>query len=76
MMYKFTLLFREDTTDYDRISLYTFTDSSRISKWAYNAMCWAVDNGMISGTSLDTLSPKSLTTRAQAAQIIYCSTNK
>ena len=46
-----------------------YTDADQISGWAVNAVKWAVAEGLISGTSETTLSPKMSATRAQAAVI-------
>ena len=51
-------------------SLDGYTDKGEISKWALNAMKWAVAEKLISGTSATTLSPKSQATRAQVATIV------
>ena len=47
-----------------------FPDQSRVSSWARTAMGWAVENGLISGTSANTLTPNGAVTRAQAAVIL------
>lgn len=51
-----------------------FVDASSVSSYAVEAMTWAVESGLIQGTSKDTLSPKSSSTRAQVAAILmrYC----
>lgn len=51
-----------------------FEDVSKVSNWAVEGLSWAVDKGLISGTSSKTLSPKMTATRAQLAAIIqrYC----
>lgn len=46
-----------------------YADAGSISGWALDAMRWAVAEGLITGTSADTLSPKKEATRAQAAVI-------
>ena len=71
MMYKFAMMFRQDGTDYNKVTLSSYSDRSSISLWAFKAMCWAVDNGLINGTSAVTLSPKNIATRAQVAQLLY-----
>ena len=38
--------------------------------WAYNALDWAVENGVMTGTSEDTMSPDGFLTRAQMATMI------
>ena len=51
-----------------------FVDANKVSNWAVEGMSWAVDRGLISGTSSTVLSPKTTATRAQLAAIIqrYC----
>lgn len=53
-----------------------YTDAADISKWAEAAFGWAVDAGIVSGTSATTLSPKDTATRAEMAVILsrYCMT--
>ena len=46
-----------------------YTDAGQISNWATNAIKWAVAEGLISGTSETTISPKMSATRSQAAVI-------
>ena len=47
-----------------------FTDQAQTGDWAKAAMAWAVDEGLISGTTSTTLSPTVVTTRAQVATIL------
>lgn len=47
-----------------------YDDYPQISAYAISAMRWANENGLITGTSQTTLSPKGTTTRAQTAAII------
>ena len=47
-----------------------YTDAGQISGYAQEAMCWAVENGIISGFSGGLLGPQGLATRAQVAQIL------
>ena len=58
-------------TDANDTELSRFKDADTVSDWAAEAMVWAVANGLISGTSDTTLSPKDTATRAQFAQIMY-----
>lgn len=53
-----------------RADLSSYTDGGDISSWATDAMSWAVDAGLISGTTLVTLSPKASATRAEIAVIV------
>ena len=50
-------------------ALSAFSDSEEISPWAYEAMAWAVDSGIIKGAN-GRLNPQGDTTRAQAAAIV------
>lgn len=57
-----------DTTSAADLSGYS--DSGSISSFAYDAMAWAVDQGLIQGTGTSTLSPASSATRAEVATIL------
>jgi len=59
-----------DVSVKDEKILDKFTDSGKISGWAKEAVAWAVENGIISGTSETTVSPASVATRAQIAVIV------
>lgn len=43
-----------------------FTDAGSVSAWAQDALCWAVENGVISGK----VDPAGLTSRTEAAQVL------
>ena len=65
-----TMLWRyagEPASEYD---LSAFTDADEISAWAETAMSWAVENGLITGVTEDTLVPQGSATRAQCAAIL------
>ena len=65
-----TMLWRytgEPESDY---SLSAFTDAASVSEWAETAMSWAVENGLITGVTEDTLVPQGSATRAQCAAIL------
>lgn len=51
-----------------------FIDQGQVSAWARDSICWAVDIGLLHGTSSYSLTPKGNCTRAQLAQLIqnYC----
>lgn len=49
----------------------SYSDYQDISKWAVEAMSWAVSNKIISGTGNNCLSPKATATRAEIAAIIH-----
>ena len=48
----------------------SYSDYDSISSYALASMAWAVDQGLISGTTSSTLSPTSGATRAQVATIL------
>lgn len=47
-----------------------FTDTGEASGYALEALCWAVENGIISGYGDGRLGPQELATRAQVAQML------
>ncbi len=51
-------------------SLTHYTDAASVSDWAKDSVAWAVDQGLISGITVDTLQPQSLSTRAQVAAVL------
>lgn len=48
----------------------TFADKQNVSSWAYDAITWAVDNGLISGKVNNILDPSGNATRAEVATIL------
>lgn len=51
-------------------SLSRFSDSGKVSDWAYDAMSWAVGSGIIDGKGYNTIDPKGTATRAEVATIM------
>ena len=51
-------------------SLSAYTDAASVSEWATDAMLWATQNGIITGTTAATLAPQGTATRAQAAAML------
>ena len=47
-----------------------FSDAEKISAYAWEAICWATENGILSGYEDGSVSPKGKTTRAQAAVML------
>ncbi|TDA66975.1 MAG: hypothetical protein D9V47_11705 [Clostridia bacterium] len=47
-----------------------FQDSSQVSSWAKGAMSWAVSNNWLRGVGQNDISPRSPTTRGQAATLL------
>ena len=60
---KYDLYINED-------ALPQFDDRDDIAGWAYTAMSWANDRGIVSGTSATTVSPRKTAQRMEAAAII------
>ncbi len=56
-------------------NLYRFSDAFSVSTYAYDAMVWAVQEGIIGGMG-GALAPKDNATRAQIAMILYRYLNK
>ena len=51
-------------------SLSAYTDAESVSEWATDAMLWATQNGIITGTTATTLAPQGAATRAQCAAML------
>lgn len=62
--------YKGQETSTDQSGLEHFTDVNTVSSYAVPAMNWAVQNGLISGTSTTTLTPTGNATRAQVATIL------
>lgn len=65
-----TMLWRYAGSPESSYDLDSFQDQSSVSDYATTAMAWAVEKGVIGGTSADTLSPEAASTRAQLATIL------
>lgn len=50
--------------------LLDFTDANMVSDYAQNALCWAVDKGIINGKGDGILDPRGCATRAETAQML------
>lgn len=68
MLYNYCLYKGYATSTTKGISSYVDTDM--VSPWAQEAMTWAVDTGIIRGTSDTEISPQGLATRAQVAVML------
>ena len=68
ILYRYAQLTEQDVDTETDLSAYS--DVGEVSDFAREAMVWAVENGLISGTSKTTLSPKGTATRAQVAVIL------
>ena len=68
ILYRYAGFAGQSTTGQADLSGYT--DAGQISPYAAEAMSWAVDRGLITGVSADTLAPGGSATRAQVATIL------
>lgn len=69
MLYRYAQSKGYDTTQ-GGMAIREYADYEQISGYAMEAMTWAVNTGLISGTTSTTLSPQGLATRAQVATIL------
>ena len=69
MLYRYAQSKGYDTTQ-GGMAVREYADFEQISGYAVEAMTWAVNTGLISGTSTTTLSPQGEATRAQVATIL------
>ena len=65
-----TMLWRYAGKPSSNHSLSDYKDAAAVSDFAKDAFAWAVEEGLITGTTADTLSPKGTATRAQVAAIL------
>lgn len=54
----------------EQSGLTKYSDHEQIANWAVDAMAWAVEAGLISGRTANTLVPDGTATRAEVAQIM------
>ena len=71
ILYRLAKLENSETTGF-RSTLQGFGDSGSVSEWAYDAVGWAVDAGIINGREDNTLDPQGNATRAESAKIASC----
>lgn len=69
MLYRYAENAGEDITA-DTAELNKFIDTINIASYALEPLAWAVENGIVSGTSSDTISPAGNATRAQVATML------
>ena len=68
-LYRYAKLQGMDVTGQSDLS--GFKDSKDVGKYAETAMAWAVDAGIVQGTTSSTLSPKAVLPRQQCAVMLY-----
>ena len=69
MLYRYAENAGEDIAA-DTAELNKFIDTINVSSYALQPLAWAVENGIVSGTSSDTISPSGNATRAQVATML------
>lgn len=69
MLYNYAKVIGIDLT-YAESKISSYADRTSVAPWAVNALSWAVDREIISGTSASTLSPLDTATRAQIASVM------
>lgn len=67
-----TMLFRYVKPSYslNEATLSSFADGGKVSKFAKEAMCWAIENRILSGKGNGKLDPQGSATRAEVAAIL------
>ena len=70
MLYRYAQHNGYDTTQ-GGMAIREFGDFTQISGYAVKAMTWAVEAGVLTGNSLDTLAPGQAATRVQTAQALF-----
>lgn len=65
-----TMLWRYAGSPGAETSLSGYTDADSVSEYARGAMAWAVEQGIMTGITSTTLSPRGMATRAQAATML------
>ncbi len=65
-----TILYRYAGSPNTAGSLSQFSDAKDVSDYAADAMCWAIENGIIEGRTDGTLDPQGEATRAELATIL------
>ena len=67
MLYRYCVKEKVEITE----TLAAFKDAANLQSWAKDALCWAVQNGILNGTGDGMLAPTGTATRAQLAAILY-----
>ena len=70
ILYRYAKMKGYDVSVSGTANLLGYADASQISDYAREAMAWACEKGLISGTNRGTLSPTGGATRAEAAAIL------
>ena len=69
MLYSYSK-YREYNLDVREDALPQFNDVNDIASWAYTALSWANDRGVVSGDNLGNVLPRKTAQRKEAAAII------
>lgn len=68
ILYKYAGTFAPQNSDHSVLA--SFADADKVSAYALDGMAWAVQNGLLSGKTADTIVPKGKATRAEIATIM------
>ena len=63
-------LYSASPSDAPRSTTLRFYDAGSVSGYAWEAMCWATEQGILQGRSSGYLVPKGTATRAEVAQML------
>ena len=69
-LYRFALAYNLTKASAGSVALNSFSDQAKVSGYAREALAWAVENGLINGTTTNTLSPQNGAKRCEVAAII------
>lgn len=70
LLYRYAKFKGYDVTLEGNLGFSNFEDAKDVEKWAEEALKWGVDRGIVKGTSVKTLSPKEIVSRAQMAVMV------
>ena len=70
MMYRYASMRGKDVTNTVDTGVKRYADAGSVSYYAKDAVCWAVNNGYLSGTTGNRLNPKGTATRAEVSAIM------
>ena len=70
MLYRYAQYKGADVTNTVATNIKKYSDSSRISAYALDAMCWACNNNLLTGKSDSQIDPQGYATRAEVAAMM------
>jgi len=76
LLYRYAIYYGLTDGSADTALFTSYTDGSKVSSWAAEAMAWAVGNGLITGRTGNLLSPQDSAKRCEVATILTRFINK